>query len=113
MQQAKADKPGLKLNSREKGYADFKTESIDIDLGKKNIVEKTTGQEMQVGGKQHLVLAWDAVENVDRLYSDLKEKGVEFVAEPKTQPWGQKVAYFSDPYGNIWEISTWMKKENE
>lgn len=58
-----------------------------------------------------LILAWEAVENVDVLYQDLKSKGVEFVQEPMSIDWGQRVAYFSDPDGNLWEISQWVKQE--
>ena len=35
----------------------------------------------------------------------LKLKKVEIFEGPKSTPWGQKVAYFRDPDGNIWEIS--------
>lgn len=31
------------------------------------------------------------------------EKGIEFVREPQTQPYG-KVAVFSDLYGNLWDL---------
>ncbi len=43
-------------------------------------------------------------ENVEKTYSELKEKGVEFKTELKTLPWG-KCAIFKDPDGNEFEIS--------
>ncbi|HZY93370.1 MAG TPA: VOC family protein [Candidatus Bathyarchaeia archaeon] len=50
------------------------------------------------------------VEDVDREYEDLKAKGVHFVKPPTTHPWGQRIAYFEDPEGNLWEISHFLKK---
>ena len=50
------------------------------------------------------------VEDVDREYEELKRKGVHFVKPPTTQPWGQRIAYFEDPEGNLWEISQLPKR---
>lgn len=50
------------------------------------------------------------VDDVDKEYAELVEKGVHFVNPPKTHPWGQRIAYFEDPEGNLWEISTFLKK---
>ena len=50
------------------------------------------------------------VEDVDREYEELKGKGVNFVKPPATQPWGQRIGYFEDPEGNLWEISQLPKK---
>lgn len=43
-------------------------------------------------------------EDVERTYSELKEKGVEFSEELTMTDWG-KYAIFSDPDGNEFEIS--------
>jgi len=40
------------------------------------------------------------VANVDQEYKTLKEKGVQFVTEPKDQYWGGRTAMFKDPDGN-------------
>jgi lactoylglutathione lyase len=39
----------------------------------------------------------------------LKSKGVLFIKEAETQPWGQRTAYFTDPDGHIWEVQQWTK----
>lgn len=49
------------------------------------------------------------VEDVDAEYRELEAKGVHFVKPPTTHPWGQRIAYFEDPEGNLWEISTFLK----
>ena len=42
-----------------------------------------------------------AVEDLDSTYRRLKEKGVEFIGEPKPQAWGGKTAPMLDPDKNI------------
>jgi catechol 2,3-dioxygenase-like lactoylglutathione lyase family enzyme len=50
------------------------------------------------------------VDDVDKEYDELMAKGVHFVKPPVTHPWGQRIAYFEDPEGNLWEISHFLKK---
>ncbi len=45
------------------------------------------------------------VDNLKEIYCTLSEKGVNFIQKPKSTPWGQKVAYFRDIEGYVWEIS--------
>jgi lactoylglutathione lyase len=49
-------------------------------------------------------------DNIDEDVELLKSKGVRFIKEPATQPWGQRTAYFTDPDGHIWELQQWLKK---
>ena len=100
-------KLGLKLNKRDRGYAEFNTVGTVLEL----MEEKTTGELAQKGlmrasQKVHNhYLAWQAVKDITLVYNQLLEKGVKFIVKPKQMPWGEKVAYFTDPDGNIWEIS--------
>ena len=50
------------------------------------------------------------LDDVDKEYEELRSRGVNFVKPPTTHPWGQRIAYFEDPEGNLWEISTFLKK---
>ncbi len=54
----------------------------------------------QAGGRVFLFLNTD---NFWRDYNDMVSEGVEFVREPKTEPYGT-VAVFSDLYGNLWDL---------
>lgn len=54
----------------------------------------------QSGGRVFLFLQTD---DFERNVRDMREKGIEFVREPQTQPYG-KVAVFSDLYGNLWDL---------
>jgi uncharacterized glyoxalase superfamily protein PhnB len=43
-------------------------------------------------------------DDVDALYNDLLTRGVNFITEPVSQPWGMRTANFKDPDGHFWEI---------
>lgn len=107
------NKLGLKIKTNEKGFADFETQGTTLALLEQKVAEDLAGNKVAVNPKftRPLILAWDTVENVDQLFEELKAKGVEFSTEPKTTSWGQRVAYFSDPDGNLWEISQWTNQE--
>jgi len=42
-----------------------------------------------------------AVENLDSVYRELREKRVEFIAGPREQAWGGRTAVMLDPHKNI------------
>jgi predicted enzyme related to lactoylglutathione lyase len=44
---------------------------------------------------------WVYVEDVDGTLERLRTSGVEVVAEPEDQPWGERVARVRDPEGNL------------
>ena len=46
-----------------------------------------------------------SVADVESTYAELKAKGVTFVQPPTDKPWGLRIAHFSDPEGNLWEIT--------
>jgi catechol 2,3-dioxygenase-like lactoylglutathione lyase family enzyme len=50
------------------------------------------------------------LEDADRAYEELRQKGVRFLQPPATRSDGQRFAFFEDPDGNLWEISHFPKK---
>lgn len=44
------------------------------------------------------------VDDVERAYNELKQRGVKFTKELHEEPWGGKQATFKDPDGNTLEI---------
>lgn len=46
-----------------------------------------------------------AVDDVDGVCEQLKERGVEILNGPIDRPWGIRTASFRDPGGHIWEIA--------
>jgi catechol 2,3-dioxygenase-like lactoylglutathione lyase family enzyme len=54
----------------------------------------------QSGGRVFLFLNTD---DFWRDYADMTSKGINFIREPKKQPYGT-VAVFEDLYGNLWDL---------
>jgi catechol 2,3-dioxygenase-like lactoylglutathione lyase family enzyme len=110
------DNLGFKLNNKDAESAFF---SIDgkkggLVLGLISVKEVAKLiSEKQVRPKEdtiHRTYYAVFVDDVDQEYEELKAKGVRFIKPPTTQPWGQRIAYFEDPEGNLWEISHFPKK---
>ena len=59
---------------------------------------------LKIEGRPRGLLA-ASVADVDGAYEELKAKGVTFVRPPTDQPWGLRMAFFTDPEGNLWEIN--------
>lgn len=94
---------GLEVNSQEGKFANFKLEGTELAIFQKDeAVSMFPKEHMGKGGGA--VIGFQ-VEDVDKVCKKLKQKGVEIFEGPKTTDWGQTVAYFKDPDGNIWEIS--------
>lgn len=62
--------------------------------------EQTSRIGNQTGGRVFLFLYTD---DFWRDFNAYKARGVVFVREPKTEPYGT-VAVFNDPYGNLWDL---------
>ena len=54
----------------------------------------------QTGGRVFLFLKTD---NFDRDFGKMQASGVEFMEEPRSEPYG-KVVVFKDPFGNKWDL---------
>ena len=54
----------------------------------------------QAGGRVFLFLE---TENFDQSYREMRDKGVQFLEEPRHEPYGS-VAVFCDPFGNKWDL---------
>ena len=69
-------------------------------LAKASTPEQQAHIGVQTGGRVFLFLYTD---DFWRDYESYKSKGVEFVREPKEEPYGT-VAVFLDLYGNMWDL---------
>ena len=69
-------------------------------LAKASTPEQQAHIGAQTGGRVFLFLYTD---DFWRDYESYKSKGVEFVREPKEEPYGT-VAVFLDLYGNMWDL---------
>lgn len=59
-----------------------------------------------LNGTFELSLNVDCYADVDREHKRLASLGVTTLLAPETQSWGQRTCYFSDPEGNLIEISS-------
>jgi catechol 2,3-dioxygenase-like lactoylglutathione lyase family enzyme len=59
----------------------------------------------QSGGRVFLFLATD---DFWRDYNRMRERGIEFVRKPRTEPYGT-VTVFKDLYGNLWDLVEFTK----
>ena len=109
------DKLGFKLNHRDEesaflaigGKGGLVLGLISVDSVAKLISEKHFRPREETIHRTYCAVF---VEDVDREYEELMAKGVHFVKPPTAFPWGQRIAYFEDPEGNLWEISHFLKK---
>jgi lactoylglutathione lyase len=106
---------GLQLKSKEDDFAYlvFRNQAVpgvavlSIDSAAKNISEAQIQRRDKGTYRTYFAVF---LEDVDEEYESLKSKGVHFIKPPTTYPWGQRIAYFEDPEGNLWEISHFPKK---
>jgi lactoylglutathione lyase len=67
-------------------------------------LELEDGSKLAIGGPKDPVepgstALWLYTDDIDAAFADLREAGVEVVAEPEDQPWGERVASLRDPDG--------------
>ncbi len=84
---------------------------MQIDSVAKMISEEAVQPAVTAAPPRFLIAVF--LEDTDKAYEELKAKGVHFIKPPTTQPWGQRMAYFTDPDGYIWEISHFLKDEEK
>lgn len=72
-----------------------------------DLAKETDDSAQTTGSYQGFALAHNvrSKEEVDAIFSSLKEKGVQIEKEPIQQPWGGYSGYFSDLDGHKWEIA--------
>lgn len=97
------DTLGLEVNYTEGKFANFKLEGTELAVfGKKAATAMFPAKFMKPSGG---FLIGFQVGDLAKESAKLEKKGIRMFEGPKDTKWGQKVAYFHDPDGNIWEIS--------
>ena len=102
----------FKTVTNEKGFAAFKIGDSTLAVLDISMAADMISEEAIQPAKEFIPRSLFAVfmDDCDAEYERLKAKGVHFIKPPVTQPWGQRTAYFTDPDGNIWEISHFPKE---
>lgn len=75
-------------------------EESQLLLARASTPEQESRIGAQTGGRVFLFLYTD---DFRRDYDAYRARGVEFVREPRTEPYGE-VAVFRDLYGNLWDL---------
>jgi len=89
------NKLGLLKKFEFSDYAGFDCGGVEIGL-------KTWGK-LETPRKGEPLLEF-LVDNVDKSFKTLKEKGVMFLLSPRDTQWGGRIALFTDPDGNSLEL---------
>jgi lactoylglutathione lyase len=102
----------FKTVTNEKGFAAFKIGDSTLAVLDISMAADMISEDAIQPAKEFIPRSLFAVfmDDCDAEYERLKAKGVHFIKPPVTQPWGQRTAYFTDPDGNIWEISHFPKE---
>lgn len=93
------DTLGLKVNSQDGKFADFKLGGTSLAIFQKSEATAMFPKKY-MGNGGGVVLAFQ-VNDVKKTCDGLKAKGVKIFEGPKKTDWGQTVAYFNDPDDNI------------
>jgi uncharacterized glyoxalase superfamily protein PhnB len=97
---------GLEMNFNDEVSAMFLLGSVALFVmkstrGSEQLAGEVTGIPRRNGAT---TLFCAPTDDVDALYNDLVARGVTFITEPVSQPWGMRTANFKDPDGHVWEI---------
>lgn len=86
----------VKFNEPALGWAEF-------DIGGPSLGLERVAQDDNEGAELigRFVGISFQVDDIDTVYKNLREKGVEFAEPPTKQDWGGTLAHFKDPAGNI------------
>jgi catechol 2,3-dioxygenase-like lactoylglutathione lyase family enzyme len=87
-------------------YVEFKNEGVRFALCERKVMTnfsdefkiKTSGQRFE------LAFPCESVDDVDKSYGILLDRGAIGVKTPQNMPWNQRTALFMDPDGNIHEL---------
>jgi uncharacterized glyoxalase superfamily protein PhnB len=84
-------------------YVEVPTGAMSVGFSRRRFTEYREDQAARPGRPQHraeIILDFQA-DDVDAEYQRIAGLGVEWVAPPTTQPWGNRSMIFWDPGGNL------------
>ena len=90
------------------GMAMFDMGGFILGLWEADKLAKDAGQEPRPAeGFRNIALAYNArsIEEVDGIFTRLKDAGVDITTPPHKAFWGGYSGYFADPEGNAWEVA--------
>ncbi|MFS0655901.1 VOC family protein [Bacillus sp. 179-C3.3 HS] len=96
---------GFPVKMRVESYVEFDTGEVTLSINSRQDVRESLGLPVPEGihPSQTFELGF-VVDDVEQTIAVMKEKGVPVIKEPAKKPWGQTVAYVTDPDGHFIEI---------
>ena len=97
---------GIELSHRAGEFAQMNTGTTRLGFFTRKAMSRTIGKRLKkpLTDSQGFEIGFK-VEDVDTLYVQLLDQGVEGAAEPTDRPWGQRTAYIYDPESNLIELA--------
>jgi len=99
---------GFKVKMQmESNYVEFENSGVRFAISTSKVMADATGHDSYKAEKrgQSLELAFRVpLEEMDKTFKEIVDKGAGSVKSPEDMPWNQRAAFFSDPDGNIHEI---------
>lgn len=103
---------GFEVAHRMPGFVDFRGPGVVLALWSADHISSATGAVAAGRPPAHAVMIavrLESPDEVDDLAADLRQRGVEFVADPETYPWNARCAYFRGPDNELWELYAWQE----
>ncbi|MCY7566962.1 VOC family protein [Bacillus safensis] len=96
---------GFPIKLRVESYVEFDTGDVTLSINSRQDVKEALGLPVPEANQvSHTFEIGFVVDDVEQTIASMKEKGVSIIKEPAKKPWGQTVAYVSDPDGHFIEI---------
>ena len=97
---------GFKVKTELNTYVEFYNEGVRFAICERQVMHEYSDafKLMRTGQAFELAFPCKSVEELDKTYKDLIDKGAVEVHKPQNMPWNQRTALFADPDGNIHEI---------
>lgn len=102
----------LQPNPENANYAefDFKGTSISIWEKKGGVYEAFDRKYIDGNGHSFMIaIKVPTLQDVDDIYEELTENGVNCILKPETFPFGARASYYQDFENNIWEVFAWVE----
>ncbi|WP_322905794.1 VOC family protein [Paenibacillus campi] len=98
---------GLSIKMQVDTYVEFETGATTLSLNTRTSVNEllNLGLTADMSATSTFEIGF-VTEDVHGTMEQLRQQGVPIVREPETKPWGQTVAYVTDPDGHLVEICT-------
>jgi lactoylglutathione lyase len=85
------------------GYVGLRRDDAELAVTTENSPRPLVGIEPGPGPRHELFVY---VDDVDRAVSELRSQGVSVLREPDDMFWGERLAWVSDPEGNVVSLAT-------